>query len=279
MANESRPLTGAGPTLQKARPCAQADLRRGLPSTLRVCYGWRRHAGDHDGPDPCGPEPGGDAPRLCGGGPCRGGRARRPDRAVRALVRRCAPRRGARAQRHDARHGRCRRPAGGAHGAAEGHRCARPRLLHQPRQPQGRRSFRPIPKAALVFWWGPLQRQVRFEGTIEEVDAAEADAYFASRPKGSQLAAWASAQSSVIEGRAALEAAERAIASASARTRCRGRRSGAATGWCRPWWSSGTAARAACTTGCAIPGRRTAGGSSGWRREQACSAAAAAPSR
>ena len=65
------------------------------------------------------------------------------------------------------------------------------------------------PKAALVFWWGPLQRQVRFEGTIEEVDAAEADAYFASRPKGSQLAAWASAQSTVIEGRAALEAEER----------------------------------------------------------------------
>jgi pyridoxamine 5'-phosphate oxidase len=65
------------------------------------------------------------------------------------------------------------------------------------------------PKAALVFWWGPLQRQVRFEGVIEEVDAAEADEYFASRPRGSQLAAWASAQSSVIEGRAALEAEER----------------------------------------------------------------------
>jgi pyridoxamine 5'-phosphate oxidase len=65
------------------------------------------------------------------------------------------------------------------------------------------------PRAALVFWWGPLQRQVRFEGTIEDVDAAEADAYFASRPRGSQLAAWASAQSSVIEGRAALEAQER----------------------------------------------------------------------
>ena len=65
------------------------------------------------------------------------------------------------------------------------------------------------PKAALVFWWGPLQRQVRFEGIIEEVDAAEADEYFASRPRGSQLAAWASAQSSVIEGRAALEAEER----------------------------------------------------------------------
>jgi pyridoxamine 5'-phosphate oxidase len=66
------------------------------------------------------------------------------------------------------------------------------------------------PRAALVFWWGPLQRQVRFEGRIEAVDAAEADAYFASRPRGSQLAAWASAQSSVIESRAALEAAERA---------------------------------------------------------------------
>jgi pyridoxamine 5'-phosphate oxidase len=65
------------------------------------------------------------------------------------------------------------------------------------------------PKAALVFWWGPLERQVRFEGTIEEVDAAEADAYFQSRPKDSQLAAWASAQSRVIADRAELEAAER----------------------------------------------------------------------
>jgi pyridoxamine 5'-phosphate oxidase len=65
------------------------------------------------------------------------------------------------------------------------------------------------PSAALVFWWGPIQRQVRFEGRVEGVEDAEADAYFASRPKGSQLAAWASAQSSVIEGRGALEAEER----------------------------------------------------------------------
>ena len=68
------------------------------------------------------------------------------------------------------------------------------------------------PKAALLFWWQAQARQVRFEGVIEAVEDAEADAYFASRPRGSQIGAWASAQSSVIAGRAALEAAEREIA-------------------------------------------------------------------
>jgi pyridoxamine 5'-phosphate oxidase len=68
------------------------------------------------------------------------------------------------------------------------------------------------PKAALLFWWPPQARQVRFEGTIEAVDDREADAYFASRPRGSQIGAWASAQSSVIADRAVLEAAEAEIA-------------------------------------------------------------------
>lgn len=62
------------------------------------------------------------------------------------------------------------------------------------------------PTAALVLYWEPHHRQVRIEGAVERVDAAESDAYFASRPRGSQLGAIASPQSQVIPGRAELEA-------------------------------------------------------------------------
>ncbi len=59
-------------------------------------------------------------------------------------------------------------------------------------------------KAALVFHWKSLRRQVRVRGLIEAVTAAEADAYFKSRPRDSRIGAWASAQSRPLEGRFAL---------------------------------------------------------------------------
>lgn len=66
------------------------------------------------------------------------------------------------------------------------------------------------PAAALLFYWGALERQVRVEGVAEQVPAAEADAYFATRPRGHRLSAWASHQSDVVSGRALLEAQMRA---------------------------------------------------------------------
>jgi pyridoxamine 5'-phosphate oxidase len=63
------------------------------------------------------------------------------------------------------------------------------------------------PKAALTFYWKSLQRQVRVRGEVEPVSAAEADAYFASRPRMAQIGAWASKQSTALESRLAFEKA------------------------------------------------------------------------
>lgn len=65
------------------------------------------------------------------------------------------------------------------------------------------------PYASLLFFWKELERQVRIEGVCQKVDAAESDAYYASRPEGSRIGAWASPQSRVIESRESLEEAFR----------------------------------------------------------------------
>jgi pyridoxamine 5'-phosphate oxidase len=69
------------------------------------------------------------------------------------------------------------------------------------------RELKAHPRAAALFHWKSLRRQARFRGAVSEVTAAESDAYFASRPRGSQIGAWASAQSRPLASRADLEAA------------------------------------------------------------------------
>jgi pyridoxamine 5'-phosphate oxidase len=62
-----------------------------------------------------------------------------------------------------------------------------------------------VPHAALCFHWKSVRKQVRVRGPVSQVSDAEADAYFASRPKDSQIGAWASAQSRPMQGRFAFE--------------------------------------------------------------------------
>jgi pyridoxamine 5'-phosphate oxidase len=70
------------------------------------------------------------------------------------------------------------------------------------------------PRAALTFGWLPIHRAVRIEGPAERLAASESDGYFASRPRGAQLGAWASPQSTIIAGR---EQLDEALAAAEAR--------------------------------------------------------------
>ena len=67
------------------------------------------------------------------------------------------------------------------------------------------RELEANPNCTLAFYWGELERQVRVEGRATRVPAEESDAYFASRPRGSQIGAWTSEQSRTVEGRERLE--------------------------------------------------------------------------
>lgn len=61
------------------------------------------------------------------------------------------------------------------------------------------------PKATLVFFWKELERQIRIDGLVQKLSEEESDEYFNSRPEGSRIGAWASPQSTVIEGREVIE--------------------------------------------------------------------------
>lgn len=78
-------------------------------------------------------------------------------------------------------------------------------VFYTNRQSRKGRELADNPHAALVFWWPPLERQVRITGRVEKVTPEQSDAYFRRRPRGSRLSAHTSPQSHVIESRAALE--------------------------------------------------------------------------
>ncbi len=73
------------------------------------------------------------------------------------------------------------------------------------------RELEANPACALLFYWGELERQVRIEGRASRISNDESNAYFASRPRGSRLGAWASQQSSPVEDRSVLEERLRAL--------------------------------------------------------------------
>ncbi|MHC4429222.1 MAG: pyridoxamine 5'-phosphate oxidase [Planctomycetota bacterium] len=79
-------------------------------------------------------------------------------------------------------------------------------VFYTNRQSRKGRALAANPRASLVFYWDALFRQLILEGEVAPVDDAESDAYFASRPRGAQIGAWASHQSEPIGGRAELEA-------------------------------------------------------------------------
>lgn len=68
------------------------------------------------------------------------------------------------------------------------------------------RELEANPRAAVTLYWQPLHRAIRLEGPVERLPAEASDAYFASRPRGARLGAWASEQGTVLSGREELEA-------------------------------------------------------------------------
>ena len=124
------------------------------------------------------------------------------------------------------------------------------------------RELETNPRCALLFYWGELERQVRIEGRASRLSGEESDAYFAGRPRGSRLGAWASEQSRPVEDRSILEERVRALEAEHEGREIPRPLSGAATGSSPTLSSSGRDARAGCTTGSCIAAKMEPGGSS-----------------
>jgi pyridoxamine 5'-phosphate oxidase len=84
-------------------------------------------------------------------------------------------------------------------------------VFHSSYEGRKARELAQNPHGALLFYWQEPGRQVRVEGEVERIDQAESEAYFRTRPRGGQLAAWASTQSEVIGSREELEARFREV--------------------------------------------------------------------
>ena len=127
------------------------------------------------------------------------------------------------------------------------------------------RELRSNPQAALLFLWRSLREagiQVRIEGRVEQVADAEADAYFASRPRMSQIGAWASQQSKTLATREEFDARVAEVEARFEGRTCRARKAGAACAWCPTASSSGTARSSACTSAGAMKAVRKGAGAS-----------------
>src|SRR5436190_649414 len=85
-------------------------------------------------------------------------------------------------------------------------------VFHSSYEGRKGRELAQNPRGALLFYWQEPGRQVRVEGEVERVDQADSEAYFRTRPRGGQLAAWASTQSEPIGSREELEARFREVA-------------------------------------------------------------------